>query len=431
MKKLFLIFFFALFNYNLCFDNIRKLVIKENINVTSIKFKYNKLIIKGNYTETSLENETSVTLNFENLENSTIVNQTLSCKLYNESIITYNIECGVTKNISSNFNGSTINNLLNNNIISLGLYIKDAQNLTYNHNTTRLLTFGNFNTTNDNSTNVTAYFIKPKNFTGKNNLFFNAKINYTNNSFETRLLTGIETNKNIDDTLVYNIYFEHMNQQIVSLISLQDYCITDNERDNITYFNGVIYDNNNFNMLKKETIIIFNNSKIISKSPLTIQGNYPNELSLKSDNNDDLLELSYYENETLNNISCTIGINKNDKTYTIYCVLDKSIHANLLGTKANVTDILKTQSLRNLEEQNTENTFIVINGEENNLNVNFEPKTNYTDKKLGGGYVVLIVLGSIAAIIGVVAAAFFLNRDRILPPKEIEVVNSTSNINKQ
>ena len=123
-----------------------------------------------------------------------------------------------------------------------------------------------------------------------------------------------------------------------------------------------------------------------------------------------------------------MGVNNNDKTYTIYCVVTKKTQGNLLGAKGDITNILKTQRLRHLDVQNT---LMVINGEESNLNVDSEPKFTNIDKKLGGGYVVLIVLGSIAVIIGVVAAAFFLNKNRISPPKEMEIVNSTSNINKK
>ena len=84
---------------------------------------------------------------------------------------------------------------------------------------------------------------------------------YNNSHNDWVIAKGIEANKNINGTLVYNITINHEKNDTVDIISNNDYCLTDDESGHITYCDGAKGDN--IDMKVEYQIITFYNSKIL------------------------------------------------------------------------------------------------------------------------------------------------------------------------
>ena len=372
----------------------------------------------------NLNNETYAVLIFTDEYNN---NKSLNCNFtyYNKEKDDLGIiECPINQTIKSNFSNSKLKLPQQNIIVDLDIVNRF---ITYNYNVVKFLRFGGFKTNNDNKniSYLNAYFEKPSNYTIKNNLFFGVKLGYNNSEYEWVIAEGIESEKNINGTLIYNVTIVHQNLDILNITSSDDYCLTD-QTDNITYCDGAKGDKTD--MKVEYEIITFYNSKILNPNDRTIRikGDLSDTLNLIDNSNN--LNLS---DSSGNIINCSLSTE--DYEYNMNCTLGEKTETNLLYATANITNIINTTNLRILEEGT--GTLAWINGDKDNLGIDYIPKitptkTSKNSDGLSAGTVVGIVFACVAAVIAGIIAAICLSKK---PPasKNISISSkSTDNINQ-
>ena len=426
MKAIFiLITFFLLINDSFEFENMRKLEDNYELNDTDIRIYNNSLIIECNdFHSLNLTNDTDVILNFNNYDNS----ENLSCNFFaydrdiNNVSEFYKIECPFDESIKSNFSKSQLYLPKQNKTLDIVMFDKSVN---YNYNLLKFLTFADFKTNNGIST-LKAFFPKPSNYTTKKNLFFGVKLKYNNSTDDWVIAEGIEMNKKINGTLIYNVTIKHENKSIVDINSNNNYCLTDNESQAITYCDGA--KGTKTDMKVEYQIITFYNSKILNPNDknIKIQGDLSDKINLASNSN------NFHLTDTLgNNLNCSLAVN--DTKYNMNCNLGRLTYSNLLYATANITNIIANESnLRILEEG--KGILALINGEENDLEADYIAtpiKTrNNSSGGLSGGAIAGIVIACVAAIAAGITTAICLSRKPPSPQKHVGVSNSTDNINQ-
>ena len=296
--KIFLLFIFSfLINHSLENGSLRKLEdnpkLEDLFRVSELKIYNNTLFFLTQNLNDSLGiiDEKNSTIIFTNYNKN---NQLLNCRVgvYNQELTSsnsikekptdyiiyaqYKIECPITFSIYSNFENSKLEIASLNKTIDI---IIKNQFITYKYEEIKFLTFGNFQKLNDTATTLNAYFIKPKDSQSKNNLFFCAKLQYKNND-EWVYAEGIKEEKY--NTLIYNITFIHEKDEIININSINDFCLTSNNSDNITYCDVV--KNYKTDMKIESKIILFYNSSILNPydQNIKIEGNLSQEIIMKN-----------------------------------------------------------------------------------------------------------------------------------------------------
>ena len=431
MKILFLLFaFFIKLNTAFSFEIIRKL--EDNnikLDISEIKISKNNLIIESDNITIlkNLTNETNSILTFINEESK---NQSINCNFniyVQDTDKKASIECPINQTISSNFSNSILNLPKQNTTLEM---ISSNTSITYNYNKINLLTFGEFNT-NRNKSTLKAYFEKPNNYEIKKNLFFDVIIIYNNSKAESVKARGLETGKNLNKTLIYDIALEHENNDIVNITSFNNYCITPNNgSDHITYCDGAT--GNKTDMKVEYKIIMFYNSKILNPNDkiIKIQGNTSEPITLKSNSNN--FYLNYLKDNKNNNINCSLGVL--NTIYEIDCTLVGQTNANIQGATANITEIIGNNNLRVLEEGT--GTIAYINGEKENLEVEYIQNTNpnrnpSSSRGLSGGAIAVIVIACVAAVAALIVTAILITRKPPSQKGNANISNSTDNINQR
>ena len=426
MKATFILLtFFLLINDSFEFENMRQLEENIKLNNTDIRIYNNSLIIECNdsYSLINLTNDTDAILNFNNYDN----NKNLSCNFFaydynnNTDSEFFEVKCPIHETIKSNFSESHL--YLPNQNITLDIVTFD-KSINYNYNLLKFLSFADFKTNNGIST-LKAYFPKPSNYTTKKNLFFGVNIN-NNSQADWVIAKGEEMNKNINGTLIYNVTINHGINNIVNIISNNDYCLTDHESGHITYCDGA--KGSKTDMKVEYQIITFYNSKILNPNDknIKIQGDLSDKINLASKSN------NFYLTDTLgNNFNCSLAVN--DTKYNMNCNLGRLTYSNLLYATANITNIIANESnLRILEEG--KGTLALINGEEKDLEADYIATPIKTRNKssggLSGGAIAGIVIACVAAIAAGITTAICLSRKPPSPQKHVGVSNSTDNINQ-
>ena len=426
MKATFILLtFFLLINDSFEFENVRQLEENIKLNNTDIRIYNNSLIIECNdsYSLINLTNDTDAILNFNNYDN----NKNLSCNFFaydynnNTDSEFFEVKCPIHETIKSNFSESHL--YLPNQNITLDIVTFD-KSINYNYNLLKFLSFADFKTNNGIST-LKAYFPKPSNYTTKKNLFFGVNIN-NNSHADWVIAKGEEMNKNINGTLIYNVTINHGINNIVNIISNNDYCLTDHESGHITYCDGA--KGSKTDMKVEYQIITFYNSKILNPNDknIKIQGDLSDKINLASKSN------NFYLTDTLgNNFNCSLAVN--DTKYNMNCNLGRLTYSNLLYATANITNIIPNESnLRILEEG--KGTLALINGEEKDLEADYIATPIKTRNKssggLSGGAIAGIVIACVAAIAAGITTAICLSRKPPSPQKHVGVSNSTDNINQ-
>ena len=426
MKATFILLtFFLLINDSFEFENMRQLEENIKLNNTDIRIYNNSLIIECNdsYSLINLTNDTDAILNFNNYDN----NKNLSCNFFaydynnNTDSEFFEVKCPIHETIKSNFSESHL--YLPNQNITLDIVTFD-KSINYNYNLLKFLRFADFKTNNGIST-LKAYFPKPSNYTTKKNLFFGVKI-YNHSQYKWVIAKGQEMNKNINGTLIYNVTIDHGINNIVNIISNNDYCLTDHESGHITYCDGA--KGSKTDMKVEYQIITFYNSKILNPNDknIKIQGDLSDKINLASKSN------NFYLTDTLgNNFNCSLAVN--DTKYNMNCNLGRLTYSNLLYATANITNIIANESnLRILEEG--KGTLALINGEEKDLEADYIATPIKTRNKssggLSGGAIAGIVIACVAAIAAGITTAICLSRKPPSPQKHVGVSNSTDNINQ-
>ena len=426
MKATFILLtFFLLINDSFEFENMRQLEENIKLNNTDIRIYNNSLIIECNdsYSLINLTNDTDAILNFNNYDN----NKNLSCNFFaydynnNTDSEFFEVKCPIHETIKSNFSESHL--YLPNQNITLDIVTFD-KSINYNYNLLKFLRFADFKTNNGIST-LKAYFPKPSNYTTKKNLFFGVKI-YNHSQYKWVIAKGQEINKNINGTLMYNVTIDHGINNIVNIISNNDYCLTDHESGHITYCDGA--KGSKTDMKVEYQIITFYNSKILNPNDknIKIQGDLSDKINLASKSN------NFYLTDTLgNNFNCSLAVN--DTKYNMNCNLGRLTYSNLLYATANITNIIANETnLRILEEG--KGTLALINGEEKDLEADYIATPIKTRNKssggLSGGAIAGIVIACVAAIAAGITTAICLSRKPPSPQKHVGVSNSTDNINQ-
>ena len=436
MKKYLFVYeiFFYLISASFSLINLRKLEdIKNNetlIVTEFIRFYNNSLIIQGNFSGVyELKNETDAILYFIDLYER---EQTLKCifNSFNLSVsyeINYEILCPITNYIHSNFSISYIKLPNNNKTFDLELEKDKIINLTYNYNSIELMTFGDYSLKDETTSILKVYLIKPKYYEIKRNLFFTAKLTFNDSTSEWIYAKGEETNENFDGTLIYQITLQHENKIIENIISNNDYCLTNNESDFITHCEVII--GSKMNMKNDYKIILFYNSKLFESNiqNIKIQGNISTLIALK--NSTKYFKLNYNSlNGTENNINCSLNVNKT--IYKMFCTFYKEADANFQGATADISDII--ESSNNFRILSEGGTMALINGNEEDLiaeNIHNIIPTESFSRKLSGGAIAGIVIGSLAILVGTIAVAIFIAGNPSPHKRDMRSFNSSSNIN--
>ena len=135
--------------------------------------------------------------------------------------------------------------------------------------------------------------------------------------------------------------------------------------------------------------------------------------------------------------SCTIEKNTNTNIFTINCEPKKDIYTLLNSLIIKVPNITTNRRLRFLQSSGN-STIRVPKTTTGDIQFEYNPEVNTFGRKsskkkgLSGGAIAAIVLATIAAVVAVGVAIFFLNRGPINPIKtstEMNLPNSTTNIN--
>ena len=335
--------------------------------------------------------------------------------------------CPITNYIHSNFSISYIKLPNNNKTFDLELEKDKIINLTYNYNSIKLLTFGDYSLKDETSSILKLYLIKPKYYEIKRNLFFTAKLTFNDSTSEWIYAKGEETNENFDGTLIYQITLQHDNKIIENIISNNDYCLTNNESDFITYCEVIL--GSKMNMKNDYKIILFYNSKLFESNiqNIKIQGNISTPITLK--NSTKYFKFNYnLLNGKENNINCSLNVNKT--IYKMFCTFYKEADANFQGATADISDII--ESSNNFRILSEGGTMALINGNEEDLiaeNIHNIIPTESFSRKLSGGAIAGIVIGSLAILVGTIAVAIFIAGNPSPHKRDMRSFNSSSKIN--
>ena len=313
-----------------------------------------------------------------------------------------------------------------------------------------LLGIGDFDktTTNINAT-AKAYIRGPLNDLNnlKNYLKFTATIQFSNIIENITAIGNKSDIKPGKEIAIYDIVFQNTeNIDIKSITILKDFLFSDDITFSKTDNQPIIYpdviplsfDESGFKVLTIPSEQ--EGPKVFKNSDFALDFVFPDEI-----NNQTQTYLSYipYNNSTQRNEDKREEINDckiytytstDSNNYTIKCFPKKSFITFINTLKFIVDDKNIKRRLRFLQNSKN-NTYGAPADAKGNITYTYEDTFRYrklTSKGLSAGAIVAIVLATVAAIVAVGLAFFFLSRRPPLPPNKNEVSNvgnSSTNIN--
>ena len=391
-------------------------------------------------------NNYNLTGNFLDAEtyNNTYMNLTLSNIILNCSIKDEKIGFDLKgKNINDKLHGKTLfgNNsklviYANDSVIDLIIYPNN--NIDNNEFKTymELLNFANYKSNGTNAT-VDAYFrgdlISLSNL--PKYLRFPIKIN--NNNFKTA--TGIRNYTNLEKGYIIYAITIQGEENIKNITFNKTFSFSNDENFQTEipiainfYEEDLKIDNTDpfiYNVVNST-----NKNATIDRNSFSLNFNYTNleEVNLVNNSN---VSLSFIpqENSTIRDkIYCTLFLNKT-RNFTIVCRPKKDVYT-FINTLI-ITPLNKIRRLRFLDDENYQPIYTLPNA---NGSINFDysppksPTLRHTKNSLSAGAIVAIVLCTIAAILAVGVAFFFLSKPSVPPIKnqnQVIISNSTSSLN--
>jgi len=312
-----------------------------------------------------------------------------------------------------------------------------------------LLGFGNYDEpkTDKNATNLVYFRGTANNL--KRYVRFNAEI--TNSSSLRALEEPIIVNAtgtlifiDLDNGLaIYNVTYEGtQGMKIVSIESLHNYIFSNDINKFPSTAVIVIIIGENINLKNNQTLVTeFLNYKsekpTISGNTFSFDINFPNTIQSLNISAKKKMYLNYYnlENSERDEIDCSI---ENKTSYfTILCEPKKDVYTQFKTLIMKIPNVTSSRRLRFLQTA-VNSTYLAPTNASGDIQFEYNPEVNTFGRKsskkkgLSGGAIAAIVLATIAAVVAVGIAMFFLNRGPVNPIKtstEMNLPNSTTNIN--
>ena len=242
---------------------------------------------------------------------------------------------------------------------------------------------------------------------------------------------------------VYEVTYEGTRgMKIVSIESLHNYIFSNDINKFPSTAVIVIIIGENINLKNNQTLVTeFLNYK--SEKP-TISGNtfsfdikIPNTIQSLNISEKKKMYLNYYnlENSERDEVDCSIE-NKTDH-FTILCEPKKDVYTQFKTLIMKIPNVTSSRRLRFLQTA-VNSTYYAPTNASGDIQFEYNPEVNTFGRKsskkkgLSGGAIAAIVLATIAAVVAVGIAMFFLNRGPVNPTKtstEMNLPNSTTNIN--
>ena len=416
------------------------------------KIDKDEILLYGNLETNPIENFTELSWKLYLSENK------FECKYYHnysQNSTSYDaISFSPDKNINDNFNGKIANESNNRYHILIFSNGTDDSILysTVKSSSADLYGFENYTKYENKSAENVAVFFGTSNIL-KKYLRFPASVRYGTNS-TLRFLEVLSTNAtgtiltnstDIDNGIFkYRIVFpgtEYI-KNILGIYYSNDFQFSD---DNVSFTREEIntvgdYINlTNTDELEKPVFINFSEG-----NPTVDENTFSFKFRLKSNNsninitNKQPIFLNYSSMETSERDeidSCTIENNTN--IFTINCEPKKDIYTLLNSLIIKVPNVTTNRRLRFLQSSGN-STIRAPKTAQGDIQFDYNPEVNTFGRKsskkkgLSGGAIAAIVLATIAAVVAVGVAIFFLNRGPINPIKtstEMNLPNSTTNIN--
>jgi len=416
------------------------------------KIDKDEILLYGNLETNPIENFTELSWKLYLSENK------FECKYYHnysQNSTSYDaISFSPDKNINDNFNGKIANESNNRYHILIFSNGTDDSILysTVKSSSADLYGFENYTKYENKSAENVAVFFGTSNIL-KKYLRFPASVRYGTDS-TLRFLEVLPTNAtgtilsnstDIDNGIFkYRIVFpgtEYI-KNILGIYYSNDFQFSD---DNVSFTREEIntvgdYINlTNTDELEKPVFINFSEG-----NPTVDENTFSFKFRLKSNNsninitNKQPIFLNYSSMETSERDeidSCTIENNTN--IFTINCEPKKDIYTLLNSLIIKVPNVKTNRRLRFLQSSGN-STIRAPKTAQGDIQFDYNPEVNTFGRKsskkkgLSGGAIAAIVLATIAAVVAVGVAIFFLNRGPINPIKtstEMNLPNSTTNIN--
>ena len=241
--------------------------------------------------------------------------------------------------------------------------------------------------------------------------------------------------------ITYNIVYENTkNQTIIDMNKIGDFQISDDNETfktiQVNYLTGLNPNLMESRKIKYEPFSSINyttdNKTLLSLNITTV-----NEIQLTADENPANLSYIQYEDDCYREETSRCSIKKiNNTCYELNCEPRNDINASYSSLQIKIDNqINKKRQLRFLD--NSENITLLYPGEDLNENIVFEYEPeigNFTrdDKGLSGGAIAGIVIGSVAAVVAIGIAIYFLTRKTPtkMPINNANFHDSSININK-
>ena len=270
---------------------------------------------------------------------------------------------------------------------------------------------------------------------------FNTTIKYLNESTTIEANGTLIENNQTTDIVVYNItYYGTKNKNIISIEPPKYIEFSENgtnyERYNETSISP------DLNLLEEEEIIIerMSNIKGLKDNNST---SFTYDFSLTGDPifNIGIQKDAYLKYHPNNNISMNDEIQcvvqHFSYSYRMICTPKKNVYTNFNTTKIIILNITSSNSRLRVLQSTTNRTILPPSDTKEIINFTYPNYHVYRKIKKSGlsaGAIVAIVLATVAAVAALGIAIFFLGRAKANPPRirnpsDLNMANSTSNIN--
>lgn len=379
-----------------------------------------------------------------------------------ESILSHeNVKCYLANNtikfsLFSNIEDTLDAKVVNTSAVKILILANDDVNdsliyyIQYKESFGELIGFGSYQKLNNNDATSSAYFRGTSDFLSslKNYIQFTALLTYEKTNLRNLeqdkmniTAIGVKRYKNYtnNDIIIYDFTFMNTSDKtIIDIKSNNDYLTSDTE--DFSSASSI-----QLNIISIEDINILNNDTSIPQSieiiiPVTTTSNsfsfgFKVNESLALEKN---ITTSYlnYPSPSGNREEYECSLENKIYYYLITCSPKKDIYTLVRNVRIKVPEIKK--SLRILAEEITNRTLIPPADSNEIIDFQYNPDINTygrrisKNKGLSAGAIAAIVLASIAAIVAVGIAIFFLNRmptnPLVKPTSELQLQNSSAKI---
>ena len=243
--------------------------------------------------------------------------------------------------------------------------------------------------------------------------------------------------------ITYNISFSETRNMtnIIGIDCLHDYKFSDDENNFPSTASKVNILSNNINLTNKDKDT-FEFVEFRSDRANVVGNTFSFDFILSSNKilnitTKEPVYLNYSSLEDLKRYEIECSIEKNNNLYTVLCAPKKDVHTPFSSLIINIPNGESTR-LRFLSSSEN-NTFYAPSNANGEIMFTYNPEINTFGRKtsknrgLSAGAIVAIVLATIAAVVAVGVAFFFLNKipvnSTVKNPSDLNLQNSQTNIN--